>query len=145
MTLLLRFMPLLALALPVASTRADGLQADRFFAVRSVEAPAQPELIVRISEAARARAFVKALHAGKPLRLTSRIVQRPSPWNLHWPFYTERHRLLPIDTLIARCSSSTPNELAVRIAAGAQLRGSAWCPAVRVVREIRRKDNQARI
>ncbi|UPG90058.1 hypothetical protein L2Y96_22210 [Luteibacter aegosomaticola] len=135
---LLRFIPVLAFALAAANARAEAVQTDRFFAIQSVEAPAQPEVIVRISENARAKAFVKALHTGKPLRLTSRLVQRPSPWSPHWPFYTERHRLLPIDTLVARCSSHTPNELASRIAAGARVHGSAWCPAVRVVREIRR-------
>jgi hypothetical protein len=138
MTPFLRLFPVFVLALPVAGARAEAVQVDRFFAIQSVEAPAQPEVIVRISENARAKAFVKALHAGKPLRLTSRLVQRPSPWSPHWPFYTERHRLLPIDTLVARCSSHTPNKLAFRIAAGARVHGSAWCPAVRVVREIRR-------
>jgi hypothetical protein len=131
-----RYVAACLLALPLAAL-ADPMQVDRFFAVRALEAPDQPEVIVRISETARAKAFAKALHAGQPVRLTSRIVQRPSAWSPAWPFYTERHRLLPIDTLVARCSTHAPGELARRVAMGARIHGNAWCPAVKVVREIR--------
>jgi hypothetical protein len=142
MPLFPRCLAALALALPTAgacaAARADSMQADHFFAVRMIQAPGQPTFVIRISEATRASAFIQALKAGKPVRLTSRVVQRPSVWNPGWPFYTERHGLLPTDTLVAGCSSRGPNQLAGHIDRGARIHGTAWCPAVVVVREIRR-------
>jgi hypothetical protein len=126
---------MLTLAAPAAA--APGMQADRYFAVRPVHAEAgAPEFVVRISEQARAHAFARALHAGRTMRLTSRIVQRPAGWNPARPFYSERHGIIPVDTLVARCSAVPAEVQARRLHAGAKLHGSAWCPAVRVVREI---------
>ncbi|KJV35170.1 hypothetical protein [Luteibacter yeojuensis] len=126
---------MLALATPAAAT--PGVQADRFFAVRPAQAgPGEAEFVVRISEQARADVFTLALRAGRPVRLTGRIVQRPAGWNLAWPFYTERHGILPADALVARCSTVPPGVQAQRVLAGAKLHGSAWCPVVRVVREV---------
>ncbi|UPG94386.1 hypothetical protein [Luteibacter aegosomatissinici] len=132
----LRLLTALALAAP-ASSMASNMQADRYFAVQTVgDAPGSGEFVVRISETARAKAFAKAMQHGQPLRLTSRVVQRPAAWNTAWPFYTERHRLISTQALVSRCSSHGPGQVTLLIAGGANVHGSAWCPAVRVVREI---------
>jgi hypothetical protein len=132
-------LPLIALALASPAAVADPMQADRYFALRTVGAAADtPEFVVRISETARARAFSRAQKDGRPMRLASRIVQRPAAWNAAWPFYTERHALIPLDRLVSRCPSHTPATQAARVQGHARLQGSAWCPAVVVVREIRR-------
>ena len=130
------FIVALSLAIPSATMAAE-VQTDHYFAVQTVD-PAHPsgEFIVRISETARARAFAQAARHGQPLRMTSRIVQRPAAWNATWPFYTERHRLMSTDTLVSRCSSHGPAQVAQVMARGSKVHGSAWCPAVRVVREI---------
>lgn len=127
----------LLLAATTAPARATS-QADRYFELQSLSENGQPaRFVVRISEEARARPFAKALRDGQARRLTSRIVQRPADWNRPWPFYSERHRLLDVDTLVTRCPTHSAAEQAEMIGEGAQMQGSAWCPVVRVVREIR--------
>lgn len=129
---------LVALALASPAAVAGPMQADRYFALRPVGAAADtPEFVVRISETARAQAFSHAQKDGRPMRLASRVVQRPAAWNAAWPFYTERHALIPLDRLVARCPSRAPAAQAALIRNHARLQGSAWCPAVVVVREIR--------
>lgn len=134
----IRWLAALVLTLPSAAG-ADTLQTDRYFALQPVGSPGSGEFVVRISESARAQAFVDAIRDGEPRRMTSRIVPRHSAWNLAWPFYTERHRLLPVSTLIARCPSHGPSEISQLLRKGAQIAGSAWCPAVTIVREIKQK------
>lgn len=91
----LRSLFALALAIPSATTAAE-VQTDHYFAVQTVDPDhASGEFIVRISETARAKAFAQAARHGQPLRMTSRIVQRPAAWNAAWPFYTERTGLFP--------------------------------------------------
>jgi hypothetical protein len=132
----LRSLFALALAIPSATTAAE-VQTDHYFAVQTMDPDhASGEFIVRISETARAKAFAQAARHGQPLRMTSRIVQRPAAWNAAWPFYTERHRLISTETLVSRCSSHGPVQVAQVMARGSKVHGSAWCPAVRVVREI---------
>jgi hypothetical protein len=132
-------LPLVALALASPAALSGPTQTDRYFALRTVGAEANtPEFVVRVSETARAQAFSRAQKEGRPMRLASRVVQQPAAWNAAWPFYTERHALIPLDRLVARCPSRAPTALAARIRNRARLQGSAWCPAVVVVREIRR-------
>ncbi|QWT19667.1 hypothetical protein KPL74_18195 [Bacillus sp. NP157] len=126
------------LSLGAGASAASGVQADRYFAVRAFHGGNPTEFVVRVTEATRAQAFDRALAEGRPVRLAARVVRQPAAWNPAWPFHTERHRLVSTDTLVARCPSHAPGTVAKLVSAGAQLQGSAWCPVVTIVREVRR-------